>query len=91
MSAQPTLRFFHDQWSLVAWDVDEVAEVLPLALGAAERPVLVEESLVGLVEDCGAVVAEDTVDLPVEYGLSDGEVVRLHLVEEAGTCDGGGP
>lgn len=86
MSAQPTLRIFGGRWSVVAWDDDELAEVLPLALGTAERPVVVEESLVELVTACGAEVADAGWDLPVEHGLSDGEVVRLRLVDDPASC-----
>ncbi len=86
MSAQPALRFFHGQWSFVAWDRDELDRVLPVALAAAERPVLVEESLVDLVQGCGGEVADTSVALPVEHGLSEGELVRLVLVEQAGVC-----
>ena len=86
MSAQPTLRFFHDQWSVVAWDLDELAAALPVALSTAARPVLVEESLVDLVESCGASVADAVVELPVEHGLSDGEIVRLRPVVDARGC-----
>lgn len=86
MSAQPTLRFFHGLWSVVAWDEDEAAAVLPTALGAADRPVLVEESLVPLVEACGATATDEVTELPVVHGLSDGEVVRLVALEPGTVC-----
>jgi hypothetical protein len=47
---------------------------------------VVEESLVELVAACGAGVADGGWDLPVEHGLSAGEVVRLRLVEDPASC-----